>query len=80
MGGGYAGVEAMAELEDLARFACRYYPRVHRQDMRWVLVEAAPGILPEIGSSLGDYTLENCGAATSRCTCRPRSSLRRTVW
>jgi NADH dehydrogenase len=59
VGGGYAGVEAMAELEDLARFACRYYPRVRRQDMRWVLVEAAPGILPEIGSRLGDYALEN---------------------
>lgn len=59
VGGGYAGVEAMAELEDLARFACRYYPRVRREDMRWVLVEAAPGILPEIGSSLGDYALEN---------------------
>jgi NADH:ubiquinone reductase (H+-translocating) len=59
VGGGYAGVEAMAELEDLARFACRYYPRVRRSDMRWVLVEAAPRILPEIGSSLGDYALEN---------------------
>src|SRR5213078_1371213 len=48
VGGGYAGVEAMAELEDLARFACRYYPRVRREDMRWVLVEAAARILPEI--------------------------------
>jgi len=59
VGGGYAGVEAMAELEDLARFACRYYPRVRRQDMRWVLVEAAPRILPEIGEGLGEYALEN---------------------
>jgi NADH:quinone reductase (non-electrogenic) len=59
VGGGYAGVEAMAELEDLARFACRYYPRVRREDMRWALVEAAPRILPEIGSALGDYALEN---------------------
>jgi NADH:quinone reductase (non-electrogenic) len=59
VGGGYAGVEAMAELEDLARFACRYYPRVRREDMRWVLVEAAPRILPEIGEGLGEYALEN---------------------
>jgi NADH dehydrogenase len=58
VGGGYAGVEAMAELEDLARFACRYYPRVRREDMRWVLVEAAPCILPEIGEGLGEYALE----------------------
>ena len=28
VGGGYAGVEAMAELEDMARFATRYYTRV----------------------------------------------------
>src|SRR5439155_293368 len=41
VGGGYAGVEALAELEDLARDACRYYRSVRRQDMRWVLVEAA---------------------------------------
>ena len=58
VGGGYAGVEAMAELEDLARFACRYYPGVRREDMRWVLVEAAPRILPEIGEGLGEYALE----------------------
>lgn len=55
VGGGYAGVEAMAELEDLARAASRYYPTVKREDMRWVLVEAAPFILPEIDRSLGAY-------------------------
>jgi NADH dehydrogenase len=58
VGGGYAGVEALAELEDLARDACRYYRRIRRQDMRWVLVEAAGGILPEIGPGLGAYALE----------------------
>jgi NADH dehydrogenase len=58
VGGGYAGVEALAELEDLARDACRYYRTVRRVDMRWVLVEAAAGILPEIGSGLGAYALQ----------------------
>ena len=58
VGGGYAGVEALAELEDLARDACRYYSTVTRDNMRWVLVEAADGILPEIGKGLGDYALE----------------------
>ena len=57
VGGGYAGVEALAELEDLARDACRYYRTIRREDMRWVLVEAAAGILPEIGSELGDYAV-----------------------
>jgi NADH dehydrogenase len=58
VGGGYAGVEALAELEDLARDACRYYRTVQRSDMRWVLVEAAPSILPEIGPGLARYALE----------------------
>jgi NADH:quinone reductase (non-electrogenic) len=57
VGGGYAGVEALAELEDFSRDACRYYPRVSRDDMRWVLVEAAYMILPEIGKGLGEYAL-----------------------
>lgn len=58
VGGGYAGVEALAELEDLARDACRYHRTVTREDMRWVLVEAAPSILPEIGPELARYALE----------------------
>ena len=58
VGGGYAGVEALAELEDLARDACRYYRTVRREDMRWVLVEAASTILPEIGPGLAAYALE----------------------
>ena len=28
VGGGYAGVEALAELEDMARDACEYYPEI----------------------------------------------------
>jgi NADH:ubiquinone reductase (H+-translocating) len=59
VGGGYAGVEALAELEDMARDASRYYPTVRREHMRWVLVEATDRILPEIGPGLGRYTVEN---------------------
>jgi NADH dehydrogenase len=58
VGGGYAGVEALAELEDLARDACRLYRRVRREDMRWVLVEAADAILPEIDPGLATYALD----------------------
>jgi NADH:ubiquinone reductase (H+-translocating) len=58
VGGGYAGIEALGELEDLATEACRYYRTVRREDMRWVLVEAADGILPELGPKLGDHALE----------------------
>ncbi|MFJ3235029.1 NAD(P)/FAD-dependent oxidoreductase [Streptomyces sp. NPDC086787] len=57
VGGGYAGVEALAELEDMARHATRYYHNVRPEDMRWILVEAADRILPEVGAELGRYTL-----------------------
>ncbi|MDP9418149.1 MAG: NAD(P)/FAD-dependent oxidoreductase [Actinomycetota bacterium] len=58
VGAGYAGVEAFAELEDMAREACRYYRTVSPGDMRWVLVEATNRILPEVGEDMGRYTLE----------------------
>ena len=54
VGAGYAGVEALAELADLVRDALRYYP-CFRACQHWVLVDAAPKILPEIPSRLGDY-------------------------
>ncbi|MFF4652921.1 NAD(P)/FAD-dependent oxidoreductase [Streptomyces sp. NPDC001380] len=57
VGGGYAGVEALAELEDMARHATRYYHNVTPDDLRWVLVEAAGRILPEVDPALGRYTL-----------------------
>lgn len=57
IGGGYAGVEAMAELEDMARYATRYYERIEPGDLRFVLVEATGRILPEVGEEMGLYTL-----------------------
>ena len=58
VGGGYAGIEALAELEDLARDAAELTSSVRRDEMRWVLVEAADGILPEVGPRLSAYALE----------------------
>src|ERR671927_948529 len=55
VGAGYAGVEALAELSDLVRDALRYYPSLRQTRQHWVLVDAAPSILPEIPTSLGDY-------------------------
>ena len=51
VGGGYAGVEALGELEDLARDAIETYPDVDGSQMRWVLVDAADRILPELRGS-----------------------------
>src|SRR5918992_33937 len=58
VGGGFAGVEALAELEDMARGATKYYPSLNRDDMRWVLVEATDRILPEVGPEMGKWTVE----------------------
>ena len=55
VGAGYAGVEALAELSDLVRDALRHFPRLHNAPRRWVLVDAAPKILAEIPSRLGEY-------------------------
>ncbi|NJQ03525.1 NAD(P)/FAD-dependent oxidoreductase [Streptomyces zingiberis] len=57
VGGGYAGVEAIAELEDMARYALRYYHNVEPEDMKWVLVDAGERILPEVGEEMGGYAV-----------------------
>ncbi len=62
VGGGYAGVEALAELEDLARGVLKLYPTLGIQDLRWVLVEAAGRILPELGEDLAGYAQERLEA------------------
>jgi NADH dehydrogenase len=58
VGGGYAGVEAMAETEDLARYATRYLRNVSPDDLRFVMVEASGRILPEVGEDMGRWTVE----------------------
>lgn len=57
VGGGYAGVEALAELEDMARYTSRYYHNIKAEDLKWILVEATGRILPEVGESLGRYAV-----------------------
>ncbi|MCX4989973.1 NAD(P)/FAD-dependent oxidoreductase [Streptomyces sp. NBC_00568] len=57
VGGGYAGVEALGELEDMARYAARFYHNVKPEDMKWILVEASDRILPEVGEEMGRYTV-----------------------
>ncbi|MEV8547712.1 NAD(P)/FAD-dependent oxidoreductase [Streptomyces sp. NPDC051572] len=57
VGGGYAGVEALGELEDMARYAVRYYHNVDADDLKWILVEASNRILPEVGEEMGTYTI-----------------------
>src|SRR3954464_6087813 len=55
VGGGYAGLEALAELQDFAAEALRFYPRAKLHGMRWILVEAADRVLLETEPKLADY-------------------------
>jgi NADH:ubiquinone reductase (H+-translocating) len=57
-GGGFAGVETIAAINDLAREALKFYPHLDEKLLRMVLVEAGPMILPELGEKLGAYAKE----------------------
>jgi NADH dehydrogenase len=96
VGAGYAGVEALAELSDLVRDALRHYPGLRGAPQRWVLVDAAPKILPEIPTRLGDYaarqlerrgmeihvgtTLESVDAESAKLSNGERIPSRTVVW
>ncbi|URM95825.1 NAD(P)/FAD-dependent oxidoreductase [Actinomadura madurae] len=58
VGAGFAGIEAMAELEDMARDACKWYPTIDAGEMRWMMVEATDRILPEVGPEMGRHTAD----------------------
>lgn len=58
VGGGYAGVEALAELHDMVSDALRFYPDLRGLPQRWVLVEALDKILAAIPTRLGEYAQE----------------------
>ncbi|SFL81433.1 NADH dehydrogenase [Streptomyces pini] len=96
VGGGYAGVEALAELEDMARYACRYYHNIRPRDMKWILVEATGRILPEVGEAMGRYAvrelrgrnvdvrletrLDSCENRVARLSDGSRHPCRTLVW
>jgi NADH dehydrogenase len=57
VGGGYAGIEAIAEVEDMARDAMRFYRRLRDHPMRWIMIEATGRILPEVSEDMAEYTV-----------------------
>jgi NADH dehydrogenase len=54
-GGGFAGVETIASVNDFVREAIEFYPKLTEAELRIVLVEATDLILPELGPELGAY-------------------------
>jgi len=57
VGGGYSGVEGLAELQDFAADVIERYPRCRMQGMRWMLVEAAERPMMEVPPQLSDFTV-----------------------
>ena len=55
-GGGFAGVETVASLNDFIREVLPFYPNLCEEMCRVVLVHSGSIILPELGHDLGDYT------------------------
>lgn len=56
-GGGFAGVETLAEINDFVRGARKYYPAVRPQEMNVVLIHSGSRILPEVNPALSDYAI-----------------------
>ena len=54
-GGGFAGVETVAGINDFVRGALRSYPHLTEDMLRVVLVHPGPVILPELNEKLGAY-------------------------
>ena len=54
-GGGFAGIETIASVNDFVREAIEFYPNLSEEELRIVLIEATNVILPELGPQLGAY-------------------------
>ncbi|HEY9777112.1 MAG TPA: NAD(P)/FAD-dependent oxidoreductase [Planktothrix sp.] len=54
-GGGFAGVETLAAMNDFVRECLRFYPHLNEEMVRVVLVHDGDYILPELGAELGQY-------------------------
>jgi NADH:ubiquinone reductase (H+-translocating) len=57
-GGGFAGVETIGGINDFVRECLRFFPNIRVNNIRMVLVHPGPVVLPELSSSLGQYTQE----------------------
>ncbi len=70
-GGGFAGVETIAAMNDFLREAVRFFPHLRDDMLRIVLVNSGKVILPELGEKLGAYAqrklIENKVEIHSNC-------------
>jgi NADH:ubiquinone reductase (H+-translocating) len=58
VGGGFAGIETVGAINDLARQSLRHYGGIDPREVRVILIHGGPVILPELGEALGVYAQE----------------------
>ena len=55
VGGGFAGIETAGELMDLLLDAAKYYPKIDTKDIKVIVLEALPNILPGFDEKLAKF-------------------------
>lgn len=58
VGGGFAGIETIAELRSAATYLLRYYPEIDFEDIQFHLVEAMGRVMPEVSEKRGEWVIE----------------------
>jgi NADH dehydrogenase len=58
VGAGYAGTETAAQLQWMTIQQLDRFPRLTREELRWVLMDLAPAVLPEMGPRLSRAALD----------------------
>jgi NADH:ubiquinone reductase (H+-translocating) len=57
VGAGYTGTETVAQLQRWLHTVASRWNRIHPHDVRWLLIDLASSVLPELGPELGDAAL-----------------------
>jgi NADH:ubiquinone reductase (H+-translocating) len=59
VGGGFAGIEVLAELEDMTRAAVAQYETLTDADVRFVLVEGMARVMPEVSEPQARWVVDH---------------------
>lgn len=62
-GGGLTGVEMAGELNDLVREAAKSYDGINQRELRVILVEAMPRLMPDLDEKLADFAARRLRAS-----------------
>lgn len=57
VGAGYTGTEFVAQMQNWIKGIAKRWASIHPEDVRWLLVDLAPAVLPELGEQLGKEAL-----------------------